>query len=68
MNDCADPESSTDDIPTEVIVGIAVACIVIIAWIWCMAFLYFNEKEMEEGSSEKGMYVIVSSVYMRMYI
>ena len=46
------------------IVGVTIVWILSMSFLYCMATLYC----IEEGSSDKGMYAFVSSVYIHMYI
>ena len=66
LNECVDPDPTPT--PSQLSRGAQAGIgagtgIIAIAWICCMAFFYCNEKKIEEGFSEKGMYAIVKSIY-----
>ena len=45
-----------DDNNTTMIILTIVIGFCVVAWICCMAAHYCNEKKLEDGSSDKGMY------------
>ena len=68
-----DPEPNGNENSNGVIIGTSTAASVLsIGWIGFMAFfycitsLYCIKKNVEERSSDKGMYAFVSSIYIRM--